>query len=606
MARMIEIKKNENSNRDSAYLLFIDGKLLENAYVYIHPREQDSCEITVKDEGSSRIISKYRLTDFPLFINQMTLGYYPTKLEHFNGQSGVFINHVYTKEGKPTKAYTAYLELGGEALSGWMSPYAFVHYAKKMYQLLKKRDDILDISLNDIQHSWLDKWNDVSGEQPIRVPIGLDEIDERRIHSLSVEFPYSSPDVIISDELDRIFIILQEAHQEAVKLLAPSITRSPLEIRKIGGIEPEEYRLFVNDSLLEEANVKQYGWHLPKGPFWRISIDSPIAYLKLYGSSFYHIPSKVTVIDVLLAGKHFSRSGLIESKEKVRIRTPDVAHGINDIIPSHYSTDYSVTFYFKGSHAIEVYDKVLNELFADSLNVFFGFGDLQEYTFELQFRVSSPGLQIVEEIVASINTVRMFLNAIDDKIKAATSPNSIVYSFNFPPEIAISCEQYLQYFIQFLRDLGVEATSELRHKAGEVLFTVTPVDERDALDKIREAMSIYLELPKSPVSNDMENEIAVQRLEMAVHRLQGELKLAAAEIRANNTTIEAQRLMLDVQKKMLSGEIMTNAVKDITPKPEADEPILGGLITLSTIGKGIKINFAEMFRKLKRQFRKND
>ena len=50
--------------------------------------------------------------------------------------------------------------------------------------------------------------------------------------------------------------------------------------------------------------------------------------------------------------------------------------------------------------------------------------------------------------------------------------------FEFPDAVRVPCEQYLLYFAQFLRDLGVEASSELRHEVGMVLFSVTPTDLR--------------------------------------------------------------------------------------------------------------------------------
>jgi len=40
----------------------------------------------------------------------------------------------------------------------------------------------------------------------------------------------------------------------------------------------------------------------------------------------------------------------------------------------------------------------------------------------------------------------------------------------------------LIYFAQFLADLGIDATTELKETAADVLFTVTPKDGSEALD----------------------------------------------------------------------------------------------------------------------------
>ena len=53
----------------------------------------------------------------------------------------------------------------------------------------------------------------------------------------------------------------------------------------------------------------------------------------------------------------------------------------------------------------------------------------------------------------------------------------------------------------------------------EVLFTVTPTDQEEALGKIKEALDLYLELPASPISDTVNESIAVQRLESTVLRL---------------------------------------------------------------------------------------
>lgn len=59
----------------------------------------------------------------------------------------------------------------------------------------------------------------------------------------------------------------------------------------------------------------------------------------------------------------------------------------------------------------------------------------------------------------------------------------VVTYFNFPEEVKVPCEQYLLYFVQFLKDLGVEAAAELQHEAGQVLFAVKPVDrQRDSFN----------------------------------------------------------------------------------------------------------------------------
>jgi CheY-like chemotaxis protein len=181
---------------------------------------------------------------------------------------------------------------------------------------------------------------------------------------------------------------------------------------------------------------------------------------------------------------------------------------------------------------------------------------------------------------------------------------SIAVLFDFPEEVRVPCEQYLLYFGQFLRDLGVHATSDLSHEAGQVLFTVTPTDSRTALDKVRAALNVYLRLPGSPVDHASHDEIAVQRLESTVLRLQGDLRLASAELQAKSTTIEAQQLIIQTQKGLLNGEIVLNSIKDVTPTSQKKEELLGGIVTLATYKeKGVEVNLGELYRRIKRAFK---
>ena len=107
---------------------------------------------------------------------------------------------------------------------------------------------------------------------------------------------------------------------------------------------------------------------------------------------------------------------------------------------------------------------------------------------------------------------------------------SVAMSFDFPDAVKTSCEQYLLYFVQFLRDVGVEATAELREHAGRVLFSVTPKDESEALDKIREALEVYLRLPSAVGVNaaaSMSTDLATQQLLANIYHLKSQLMLQA-------------------------------------------------------------------------------
>lgn len=175
--------------------------------------------------------------------------------------------------------------------------------------------------------------------------------------------------------------------------------------------------------------------------------------------------------------------------------------------------------------------------------------------------------------------------------------NSIVESFNFPKEVKVVCEQYLLYFAQFLQDLGVEANTEIKHEADKVLFTVTPLDERDALDKIRQALDIYLQFPSQMSTNNLlstEGGVEVQRLSATILHLQSQLVLANSTIENKSGTIH-----------QLRGEVLINFRDQPTHKePRRDElDLFKGAVTLKPLDlKVVQINLPVIFRYLEEFF----
>jgi hypothetical protein len=182
--------------------------------------------------------------------------------------------------------------------------------------------------------------------------------------------------------------------------------------------------------------------------------------------------------------------------------------------------------------------------------------------------------------------------------------HSVEIVLDLPPDVRVACEQYLLYFVQFLKDLGVEAISELKHDAGQVLFSVTPADKDEALDKIRAALEVYLCLPSGKLAVASNDPVEIQRLSANVFHLQGQLMLAQATIQHKDAAIQLQQVT--IQQLLLAENVITQSVVDITPKKVEDkEEFLGGAFALTQYeDKGVVINFAEIFRKLRGLFRK--
>jgi len=152
----------------------------------------------------------------------------------------------------------------------------------------------------------------------------------------------------------------------------------------------------------------------------------------------------------------------------------------------------------------------------------------------------------------------------------------------------------------------------LQHQAGQVLFSVTPDNKEQALDKIREALAIYVRLPASPTLEVPVfgiGEIYVQQLVANVQHLKGQLMLASAVLQAKDATIQAQQQLINQQQRFSSGEVLPSSMLDTSMRRDVNskEELLGGLVAFTKYeGKGFEVNLAEMFRRLRSWFAEKD
>jgi hypothetical protein len=197
----------------------------------------------------------------------------------------------------------------------------------------------------------------------------------------------------------------------------------------------------------------------------------------------------------------------------------------------------------------------------------------------------------------------------DALINVNAHKDAFVRLFSFAPEVKTACEQYLLYFGQFLQDLGIQAAVDLQEQAREVLFIVTPKSGPEALGRIREALDVYLEMPRHPdfgAEVTRHPNIAVQQYAANVLHLRSQLALAQAILETKNATIEAlqaanlqYRYLLDANPQP-SGQLPALQPDDA----QRDETILGGTVTLTNAKfKGIQVNIPLIFRELRRRIK---
>lgn len=196
----------------------------------------------------------------------------------------------------------------------------------------------------------------------------------------------------------------------------------------------------------------------------------------------------------------------------------------------------------------------------------------------------------------AIESFSIKVNTIFDKVIESQFKNNLLNSINFEfsvsNDIKIVCEQYLTYFIQFLEDAGIQANSKISSESQKILFSVIPNDPNIALENIKEALEVYLQLPRylDEINKININEIAVLQLQSNISHLNSQLALAKATMIAQEKTIATLEL------------ISTEKVKNVVNKNE--EKIFNGFLTVTEYKKnGLKINLPEILRLLKRKFK---
>ncbi|WP_342535467.1 hypothetical protein MHI04_07220 [Lysinibacillus sp. FSL K6-1151] len=190
-----------------------------------------------------------------------------------------------------------------------------------------------------------------------------------------------------------------------------------------------------------------------------------------------------------------------------------------------------------------------------------------------------------------------------------TREGSVVSFFDFPEHVRVPCEQYLVYFVEFLKNIGIDATTEISHKTGKVLFSVTPESKETALEQIREALDIYLQLPNNFTNTNfmsIQMEPKEQQLIANIQHLNGQLMLANALAQTQNGIIQSQRITIEQQQRFVDSTILQQSLLINTKNDDSidKEEILGGSISLINIeGKGFQINLPSIYRWLRDKIR---
>lgn len=192
---------------------------------------------------------------------------------------------------------------------------------------------------------------------------------------------------------------------------------------------------------------------------------------------------------------------------------------------------------WNGEFSFLEFCRIANDIAAGiSVSVYTGDDDWDSITLKTTLKPTDESLgNMISQAEALLDSV---VERALDRIENEDVPPSVSQIFQFPAGLEIPCEQYLQYFSQFLRDQGINAKTRIEDNAGHVLFSVIPADGNEALKRIREALAVYLHLPEADVIFD--DGFQSMRLQQQVENLKHSQKMAGRELKLAQQVIESQ------------------------------------------------------------------
>ena len=326
-----------------------------------------------------------------------------------------------------------------------------------------------------------------------------------------------------------------------------------------------------------------------------VSQEVGIESIAIYNYDSYRAPNKKKEVNV---GFDLFLDGINWKKE----------WSLNSYLESFFSTvkDYDETFQVKGFRSSDILDLLESNSSFDS-NILYS--NLYKKDFpKVSLRISI----IYTNFEASLSDVidrciQIFTKAhlaVVEKYQSSLTTYSLTERFNFPPEVKTACEQYLLYFAEFLKDVGIKVSTNITKEDQDVILTVIPESKEDALEKIGHLLNLYLHLPNGTLVNDYQLNadmgIQAQKLYGQIKQLESQLSYANAENQLLQLTVDGLKGELRKYDSQILLESKTDKSRDKDKEPVIGSPD-SAIVSLTEFEFwGVNVNLANLLRALKK------
>ncbi|MGE4396421.1 MAG: DUF6166 domain-containing protein [Sulfurimonas sp.] len=153
------------------------------------------------------------------------------------------------------------------------------------------------------------------------------------------------------------------------------------------------------------------------------------------------------------------------------------------------------------------------------------------------------------------NATNIVINLYEKVSNNLQNHNSFEAVFNFPEQYQSVLKQYILYFEEFLNDLCIETDVNIRKEGLDTILSVEPKNKDEALEKISDALKVYLSAPILVKDISLEErlnmQMAVKKLYAECLHLESQLTLKALMLDEQNKKVELQTDIINETKRIL-------------------------------------------------------
>ncbi|NQZ09421.1 MAG: hypothetical protein HRT35_19890 [Algicola sp.] len=158
---------------------------------------------------------------------------------------------------------------------------------------------------------------------------------------------------------------------------------------------------------------------------------------------------------------------------------------------------------------------------------------------------------IYRSIIECAGNVGTECALVEHRLLEALSTDLLIKLFRFPSEYEIICSQYLLWFGELLKSLGIDASVSTANKDGQTFLSIEPKDNTVLTSEIEKILYLYLALPYSeyiPAETVTANHVA----KMQYQQLHNQVQMLNQQVEFKTSMLELEEL----KRKEQSSELV--------------------------------------------------